>query len=230
MRVMTWNIHGCVGTDGRRDPARIAAGIAAMRPDILALQEVDVDRVHADAADLLDRFGACLGGHRAECYTIEAEGRRYGTVLYARWPIRDARVHDLAVAGREPRRAVEATVETPHGPVRVVGTHFGLSRRERGDQIARLRRAVGRPVDRPTILLGDFNDWQGPGAVGRRFGADFDAVVAPRSFPARFPLFPLDRIFVSRHFSIAALPSVIPAVASDHRAVAATVAWRPHED
>jgi endonuclease/exonuclease/phosphatase family metal-dependent hydrolase len=41
---MTYNVHGCVGTDGRLDVGRIAAVIGQSRPDIVALQELDVGR------------------------------------------------------------------------------------------------------------------------------------------------------------------------------------------
>jgi endonuclease/exonuclease/phosphatase family metal-dependent hydrolase len=225
LRVMTWNIHGCIGTDRRRDPGRVAAAIGAARPDVLALQEIDIRSRHADAVHLLDLIAEHAGMHRYESYTISEDDRRYGIALYSRFPLHSEGWHDLAWRRREPRRAIEATVEGPGGPMRVIATHFGLSLAERRDQIARLRLAIGRP-DRPTILLGDFNDWLYPGAVGRLFGTDFPTVIAPRSFPSRMPLFPLDRIFLSEHLAGSPLPLSLPAAASDHRAVAAAVRLR----
>ena len=41
MRVATYNIHRAIGADRKRDPARIARVIAALRADIVGLQEVD---------------------------------------------------------------------------------------------------------------------------------------------------------------------------------------------
>lgn len=38
--IATYNVHDCVGTDGRRDPERVARVIAETGADILALQEV----------------------------------------------------------------------------------------------------------------------------------------------------------------------------------------------
>ncbi len=32
LRVATYNVHACVGTDGRHDPDRVAAVIAALEP------------------------------------------------------------------------------------------------------------------------------------------------------------------------------------------------------
>ena len=40
-RVMTYNVHACVGTDGRLDVERIASVIRMYSPDIVALQELD---------------------------------------------------------------------------------------------------------------------------------------------------------------------------------------------
>jgi endonuclease/exonuclease/phosphatase family metal-dependent hydrolase len=223
IRVMTWNIHGCVGTDFRRDPERIARAIGSVAPDILALQEIDIRARHRDAVPLLDRIADEAGGHRHVSYSIDHKSRSYGIALFSRWPIHSERWYDLACGRREPRRAIEAVVETPAGPVRVIATHFGLSPAERDAQIARLQKAIRSPVEGPTILLGDFNDWRRPGAVGRLFGPDFPTVIAPRTFPSHLPILPLDRIFVSAHLTARLLATKIPPVASDHRALAAEV-------
>lgn len=47
-RVLTYNVHSCVGTDGRLDPSRIAEVIARSEADIVALQEVDVCQTRSD--------------------------------------------------------------------------------------------------------------------------------------------------------------------------------------
>ena len=40
VRVLTWNVHGCVGRDGMHDPDRVARVLEAAQPDISALQEI----------------------------------------------------------------------------------------------------------------------------------------------------------------------------------------------
>jgi hypothetical protein len=42
--IMTYNVHRCVGADGRADPRRIAEVIAACQSDMVALEELDVGR------------------------------------------------------------------------------------------------------------------------------------------------------------------------------------------
>jgi hypothetical protein len=44
LRLVSYNIHAAVGTDGRRDIDRIAAVIQEIDPDIIALQEVESRR------------------------------------------------------------------------------------------------------------------------------------------------------------------------------------------
>lgn len=227
MRVMTWNIHGCIGLDGRRDPERVAAGVGRVRPDIFAVQEINIRGRHRDAVHLLDRIAEHAGDNRYEAYTITDGDRQYGIALYSHWDIHSVTVHDLAWRRREPRRAIDAVVETPVGPVRVLATHLGLSIAERVTQISTLASAVGPAPEVPTILLGDFNDWRLPGRIGRVFRDSLPGQLAPRSYPAGFPVFPLDRIMVSRHLAIEPVPVRIPAVASDHQAVAADVMLLP---
>ena len=61
MRLVTWNIHGGLGRDGRRDLGRIAALLEDMRSDVAALQEVgdahrgNLERELADQASWLGR-------------------------------------------------------------------------------------------------------------------------------------------------------------------------------
>ena len=43
-RIVTWNVHRCVGRDGVCSPARVARVLASLQPDIVALQELDVRR------------------------------------------------------------------------------------------------------------------------------------------------------------------------------------------
>jgi endonuclease/exonuclease/phosphatase family metal-dependent hydrolase len=44
LRLMTYNVHRCVGTDRALDVERVAEVIAAENPDVVALQELDVLR------------------------------------------------------------------------------------------------------------------------------------------------------------------------------------------
>jgi endonuclease/exonuclease/phosphatase family metal-dependent hydrolase len=194
VRVMSWNIHGAVGLDGHHDLDRVVAIIERLDPDILSLQEVDT-RGRAAGERPVERLVEAFGHTVAEATTVRSPDGDYGHVLVSRWPLQAVRTHDISVRRREPRAAIEATVASPAGPLHVLSVHFGLNVWERRRQ-ARLLRALAAASDAPFgLALGDFNDWAWPGPVERALAAVYPDLAAHRSFPARMPLFKLDRLY-----------------------------------
>jgi endonuclease/exonuclease/phosphatase family metal-dependent hydrolase len=191
--VLTWNIHGGVGRDGRFDLARVVALIRRWQPDIVALQEVDSRRCPPGDIPAFEFIVEQLGFHAVEAKTIVAKDGGYGQMLISRWPIAATAIHDISVAGREPRRAIEAEIETPEGPIHVVAVHFGLSLRERRSQAKALARIAGRGA-RTSVVLGDFNDWI-RGSVQQALAEEFADYTLHRTWPAFRPLLRLDRVF-----------------------------------
>ena len=63
LRVASYNVHRCVGTDGRFDPVRIGDVLSAIDPDIVAIQEIDTGLQLRNGANPLD-YLARAGGHR----------------------------------------------------------------------------------------------------------------------------------------------------------------------
>jgi len=199
LRALTWNIHACVGTDGRHDPARVGAAVRALAPDIAAFQEVDSRRREgveaAGIGEIYDVLRAEVGDHGHDAWAISGRDGRYGQILASRFPLKDREVHDISVPGREPRKVMSALVELPTAPLRVVATHLGLSRRERQRQLAALRDIIAADPKTPLLLLGDFNEWLWPRHHQRDLFAQFGAWTQEASYPARFPVFALDRIW-----------------------------------
>jgi endonuclease/exonuclease/phosphatase family metal-dependent hydrolase len=192
-RAVSWNIHGCVGRDGRFDPGRVADAVSALAPDIVALQEVDARPAVAGAMDTFEYLNSRIPGNAAAAHTMGDENGGYGQMLISRRPIRDIQTLDLSFPGREPRAAILATLEEPR--LTVVAAHLGLTLRERRYQLALIKRTV-LDSDTPVgLILGDFNEWQRQGLATRVFCPPFRAAAAFRSFPARWPVFPLDRIW-----------------------------------
>jgi endonuclease/exonuclease/phosphatase family metal-dependent hydrolase len=198
IRVLTWNVHSCIGTDRRFDPERVKSIIKAIDPDIAALQEVDSRRDLRDGFDLL---GNTLGSHSAEVRTVRTPDRDYGHMLLSRWKIVSWTHHDLSYLRREPRSLIEARVETDAGVVSVLAAHLGLSpgeRRRQAQTIADLAEADGLP----TVIIGDFNEPTGRGAVGRILGGMFESVGRHATFPSRWPFLPLDRIWFESSLAV----------------------------
>jgi endonuclease/exonuclease/phosphatase family metal-dependent hydrolase len=195
VRMMTWNIHGAVGRNPRFDLNRVVALIRKWDPDIVAVQEVDSRRKHPVMAEnpfvvLQDALGAHGIGAKS---IITADGE-YGQMLISRWPLSATEIHDISHPEREPRRAIRTNVATPHGALRVIATHLGLSVKERRGQAEELLELAG-PAGTTTIVLGDFNDWFWAGSVRKVLAREFPGRTRFRTFPSLCPLLRLDRIF-----------------------------------
>lgn len=221
LRVMTWNIHGGVGPDGRFDLDRIAALIARHRPDVLALQEVDTRGRGVDCLAPLQGLGI---GHFAEARTIVVPDGHYGHALFTRWPTRNVVLHDLSVRRREPRIAIETEVETPFGPLHLVAVHLGLAFLERRRQSMALAALAKRARGMPTVMMGDFNDWCSLGLVSRAIHRALPFRTRLRSFPARWPLLRLDGVYCSAPGMLAAsFADPAARMASDHLPIIADI-------
>jgi endonuclease/exonuclease/phosphatase family metal-dependent hydrolase len=195
--VCSWNVHECVGRDGRRDPARVAAVLEEIAAEVMGLQEVHSDEGRGGEHDQVRFLAGSLSIEAVSGPTLERRGGRYGNVLLTRLPVSDVRRHDLSVRGREPRGALEVTLDSGGGPLRVVSTHLGLRAAERAAQARRLLHLLGRRrSDETLVLLGDLNEWQPWGTALRLVGRRFGRAASPRTFPAWRPLLALDRVWV----------------------------------
>lgn len=191
MKLITWNIQWARGVDEKVDPRRIIHHARQMADfDVLCLQEVAANFPDLDGNDRTDQFalfGELLPGFTA----IEAIGvdvpdgqggrKRFGNLLLTRLPVAQALRHllpwEAAATRNMPRVLVEAMVETPSGPIRLMTTHLEYSspvlRAAQIDGVRQIHRmaaarqatprAPGPHTYAPTpnaasaILTGDFN-------------------------------------------------------------------------
>jgi endonuclease/exonuclease/phosphatase family metal-dependent hydrolase len=198
-RVLTWNIHGCIGRDRKHDPKRIADRIRHLSPDIAALQEVDTrlrptQPLPNGGESISDYIREQIGDHGHDAWALSSVDGHYGQILASRFPLKTPQVHDISVPGREPRKAVVARIEAFSRPFRVIATHLGLRRRERYQQLAALKDIVVAEPTIPTVLLGDLNEWWTLTSPQRGLFNLFEAWTPHASFPAGFPFLALDRI------------------------------------
>jgi len=193
IRVMTWNIHGGVGMDGKFSLARISETIRRHEPDVAALQEVDSRRT-AGRRSAFEVLREAVGEHGIEAKSIVTADGDYGQMAVSRWPFGPTTVHDLTVGAFEPRRAIETEVHAPAGTFRLVAAHFGLSLSERRVQARRLVE-IARRHPMTTVMLGDFNDWFWPGSLRHAFKHELPARTPQASYPSWCPILRLDRIF-----------------------------------
>lgn len=234
LRVATYNIHRCRGLDRRTRPERIAAVLATIDPDIVALQEVIGPGL--TGAGHAEQLGAALGMGWVMAPTRELRRHQFGNAVLSRHPIREHARIDLSWKTCEPRCSQRVAIDIGGGSLlHIYNAHLGTALLERRYQAPRLanwihdRRAVG-----PKIVLGDFNEW-GRGLVADVLADRFNSLdLYPhlkrrRTYPGFFPVLHLDHIYFEgavdvRHVE---LPRTrLALVASDHLPLVADVRIR----
>jgi endonuclease/exonuclease/phosphatase family metal-dependent hydrolase len=216
LSIATYNIHGAVGSDGRFAPQRIVDVLQEMQADIVALQEVPLGG--GAFPNVLKMLRTASGFDGVEGPTFKVGDRIFGNAVLSRYPIVAARSVNLSIGNREPRGALDADVSCHGHPLRVVATHLGLRPGERRSQIRRLLQTFDTD-QMPVILLGDINEWFVWGKSLRWLVSHFEQVPAPATFPARWPLFALDRIWIRpRHrlVHVDVHATTLARAASDH--------------
>jgi endonuclease/exonuclease/phosphatase family metal-dependent hydrolase len=218
LRIACYNVHGCVGSDGVRDPARIAQVIGELGCDTVGLQEV-----HG-----LERLAELTGMKAIAGPPYVWHGRHIGNALLTRRPVIAIRQHDCTWCGSEPRSALDVEIEVAGEPVRIIVTHLGLKPIERRYQVRKLLDLLKHtPIHERLIVLGDINEWLPLSRPLRWLHGLLGHSPAERSFPSRWPLFALDRVWVRpRHALLAfgAHRSQAAVEASDHLPVKALIA------
>ena len=238
LRVVTYNAHGCVGTDGQRAIERTADVLRAFDADVIGLQEIDVGRARSGGLDQAEAIAVRLGmGHVFGAALYEGQGE-YGNAVLSRFPLEHVRTEKLPTwrAVSEPRCFVHARVDTPAGELDVVVTHFGLGPIERMGQARHVAAEIERATSSTTVLLGDFNCGRGSIAYRRltTLLADAQQIARPgrvsATYPSWRPILRIDHILVGAGLEV--LDAHVPArglvsTASDHLPVVASVRFRP---
>ncbi|MEJ2604463.1 MAG: endonuclease/exonuclease/phosphatase family protein [Gammaproteobacteria bacterium] len=194
IRIVSYNVHACVGRDGRFAPGRIADILQSLEADFIALQEVE-DRIH-EGRRVSDYLADRLGMQAYRGATLKRGDAHYGNLLLAKTVAADHRLHDISVPGREPRGAVEAEFTLGRKTLRLFVTHLGLRSDERAHQIRRLLPELERDDADIRVLAGDMNEWRAAGA-SRALRRAFGGSLQRRTFPTVLPVLSLDRIYVT---------------------------------
>ena len=231
-RLLTYNVHRCVGTDRRLDVARIAAVIAEQEPDIVCLQELDVGRARTNNVDQTQAIAEALSMAFHFHPAMRVETELYGDAILTHRPERLVKSAALpsvrGVPGLEPRGALWTAIDFDGVTLNVINTHLGLVPREQRLQAAALIGAgwLGHPdCTGPTILTGDFNAT----SVTRPYRALTSRLAdgqrllglkpSVKTFPSTFPAIRIDHMFTSpeiRPTRVWAPSSPLARAASDH--------------
>jgi endonuclease/exonuclease/phosphatase family metal-dependent hydrolase len=228
VRVVTYNVHKCRGLDGRTSAARIGEVLEEVEADVIALQEVLGHQAETIAAHL--KMGFVLGENR------QHRGYAYGNVVLSRHPIRTSRNYDLSVHGREERGCLRADVDVEGAVLHVFNVHLGtafIERRMQGRKLVAPELLNDVELERPRIVLGDFNEWT-QGLATRLLRQHLESVDVrthlqrSRTYPGLLPFLHLDHIYYdpALHLERLLLCRTRKAlVASDHLPLVAEFQW-----
>lgn len=222
MRLASYNLRKCRGTDGKRAPGRILDVINGIEADVVALQEADM-RLGARPAALPHRM---IDTHTDFTSVPVAAspvsvGWHGNAILVRKSAVVEA-VHRLDLPGLEPRGAVAVDLEN----IRVVAVHLGLMRSYRQKQLHAIRAALAQMALKPTVILGDFNEWSRTGGLDPLKDA-FDVIAPGKSFHASRPVAALDRIALDASLELrdaGVVETDLSRRASDHLPIWADVA------
>jgi endonuclease/exonuclease/phosphatase family metal-dependent hydrolase len=210
-RIVTYNVHKCVGVDRRLHPARIVSILKEINADIVALQEVlcirggnnEEDQAHFIAREL--GFNYRMGHNRL------LKGGIYGNLVLSRFPLLESENHDISVAGREERGCLRVDVDLGKKNIlHVYNVHLGTSFLERRRQAHKLisDSILSHPnIPGPRIMLGDFNEWT-RGLVTRLLNKHFRngdirlRLKRTRTYPGMLPFIHLDHIYFDERLEL----------------------------
>jgi endonuclease/exonuclease/phosphatase family metal-dependent hydrolase len=227
LRIASYNIHGCVGTDGKYRPERIRQVLNQLDAQIIALQEVEAGPGYRK---VMQQLCTEQGWQYIDGPTLQRNDADYGNAILSSLPVKAVYRLDLSYRNREPRGAIDVRIDNHGSIVRVIATHLGLSPAERRDQVRRLLHWIGPPGQDSaltTVLMGDMNEWFLWGRPVKWLRSYFGTTPSPATFHSFFPVFALDRIWVypiKRLLNVEAVSTIEARIASDHYPLVATLA------
>ena len=209
LRVMTYNVHSCIGMDGKISPERIARAIGRHEPDIVALQELDLMKVRTGGMDQPHIIARELKMIYQFHPNIRIEEERYGNAVLSRYPMRLTKADKLPglahKAYLEPRGAIWCTVDLGCARLQFINTHLGLRYAEQLAQMRALRgpQWLDHPDCKgPVILCGDFNAlprspaWRHIRQTLRDAQVEMEGHSPRATWFSHFPMGRIDHVFV----------------------------------
>lgn len=227
LRIITYNIHRCIGGDHKLSPERIAEVISTHRPDIVALQEVDCGQVRPALYDQAALIAELLNFPK-----VWIERERCGNAILSRYPMKRVKAGGLHRVRRwhtlARRGVLWVEVEVFGTHIQIFNTHLGLTPASRLNQARVLAGPewLDSPDCRaPVILCGDFNTQ--PGSTVFKLLEDKLLNIeklkvngdTEKTWPSSHPLLSYDHIFISNDLAVEAVlvPSdELSRMASDH--------------
>ena len=221
LRILTYNIRNGRGIDApdAMNVARIGRVIAAQRPDVVALQELDRQTRRSAGRDVLQELADATGMIGTYGQAISFHGGAYGVGILSRKPPLRAYQRPLACP-QESRTLLVCEFDA----FVLFCTHMSLVPESRAAAVAVINGERGA-FKKPVFLAGDFNAEPDAGAIRALETAWRRISPLEPTFPADQPNVTIDYLFVTKEAQVETIESrvVEEPAASDHRPVFAAV-------
>lgn len=230
--LITYNIEYCEGLVGRwfdylkfwkiffppkKLNQRLVSALKKLKPDILALVEVDIGSLRARGEDevrfleeklhlhdFVEKVKYPLKGWLKLFYHVPILDKQ-ANALISRFKFKKVCYHIFHEGTK--RMVIEATVHCPQ-PVTLLVAHLALGKRARAKQIKELT-AIVNAIKNPVILMGDFNTFHGEAEIQKllqqthlRDKMGLDKKDLPLTEPAWHPKRRLDYILTSPQIKV----------------------------
>ena len=208
LRVMSYNIYAGRNQDNSYNLQRIADVILAGRPDLVALQEVDVNTTRSSRRDLGRELAELTGMKVSFGPAMDYQGGQYGNAVLSRLPMVGERTHALPGNGGEPRSGAEVLVEVPglELPLSLVSLHIDHRSPElRAKQLEALDQSLAAEGWSIRLVVGDYNATPDSDLMKARLGSGDWIDLAPEAARAT-PTFSSDQPRQRIDYIIAAAP------------------------
>jgi len=233
LRVMSYNVHGCRGMDGRISTDRIARVISRYNPDVISLQELDAFRKRSSGVAQAERIARRLGMFFQFHSTLHGKDEQYGRAIISRYPMALIKQEILPNFSNkkvfEPRGVIWVMIDYLGTKINVFNTHLSLLGPV---QVLQCKAILGPDwishpdCKGPVILCGDFN--MSPGTPGYKTicnrlrdsqehnnkGKDPN-----QTFYAAHPFRRIDYAFITPEFEVKSIKvarTALEKVSSDH--------------
>jgi len=124
MRILTYNIHSCIGRDGHNIPDRVLQVVDEINAGVVALQEVDDDR---EGRDFISELRKMNYASLIYAPTMVTSKGHYGKLLMTSNKAERVKLHTFSVRNLEPRGIIlESSVGRREGSV-CGGTGQGIT-------------------------------------------------------------------------------------------------------
>lgn len=238
LRVLSYNIHHGEGIDRKLDLERIATVMLSVKPDLVALQEVDQSAERTGSVDQpaelarLTKMNVIFGAN------IELQGGHYGNAVLSRFPITRHENHHLPnIDGSEQRGVIETEINLPESnqSVLLLATHldFRADERERLASAKVINELVAKYPEQHSLLAGDLNATPESNTLQQFERMWTRANETPMAtVPVNQPTAQIDFILYrpADRWKVIEVKVLDDAVASDHRAILAVIELLPNKE